>query len=243
MEMVSSQHCTGLATNKDSGGVIQYDFGILMESNTFVQTRALNSPPSILRAAVTKLKSNSSLHPHTIRQLWNNMLERFPDLNHTYPGYKADILYSSDYPHKDDYKDCKTCSTTHAVKRPKRKTPENPVVHHGLIGSANQVLKSASKRDELLKQQGIICFEMEAGGLMNDFPCLVIRGICGKFLLRSLKNRLINWRGDYCDSHKNKKWQPYAAGVAAAYAKELLQVMQPVAVADDRLAKDVMHEC
>lgn len=45
-------------------------------------------------------------------------------------------------------------------------------------------------------------------GLMDDFPCLVIRGIC-----------------DYSDSHKNKIWQPYAAAVAAIYAKDLLLVM------------------
>lgn len=49
---------------------------------------------------------------------------------------------------------------------------------------------------------------MEAAGLMNDFPCLVIRGIC-----------------DYADSHKNDKWQPYAAAVAAAYMKELLSII------------------
>ncbi|KAE8139545.1 hypothetical protein BDV38DRAFT_280898 [Aspergillus pseudotamarii] len=44
---------------------------------------------------------------------------------------------------------------------------------------------------------------MEAAGLMDNFPCLVIRGIC-----------------DYADSHKNKDWQEYAAATAAAYAKE-----------------------
>ena len=53
-----------------------------------------------------------------------------------------------------------------------------------------------------------MCFEMEAAGLMNDFSCLVIRGIC-----------------DYADSHKNKKWQPYAAAMAAACAKEILSVI------------------
>jgi hypothetical protein len=52
---------------------------------------------------------------------------------------------------------------------------------------------------------GILCFEMEAAGLMNNFQCLIIRGIC-----------------DYADSHKNKGWQPYAAATAAACAKELL---------------------
>ena len=55
---------------------------------------------------------------------------------------------------------------------------------------------------------GVLCVEMEAAGLMDDFPCLVIRGIC-----------------DYADSHKNKRWQPYAAATAAAYAKELLSTI------------------
>lgn len=50
--------------------------------------------------------------------------------------------------------------------------------------------------------------EMEAAGLMNDFPCLVIRGIC-----------------DYADAHKNKEWQGYAAMAVAAYAKELVLVV------------------
>src|SRR5690606_35253332 len=45
---------------------------------------------------------------------------------------------------------------------------------------------------------------MEAAGLQN-FPSLIIRGIC-----------------DYADSHKNKRWQQYAALTPAAYAKELM---------------------
>jgi nucleoside phosphorylase len=52
---------------------------------------------------------------------------------------------------------------------------------------------------------------------MNSFPCLVIRGIC-----------------DYADSHKNKKWQGYAAATAAACAKELLSVIPAAEVAATR---------
>jgi hypothetical protein len=52
-------------------------------------------------------------------------------------------------------------------------------------------------------------------GLMDDFPCLVVRGIC-----------------DYADSHKNKIWQPYAAAAAGAYTKELLFVIPGQAVTD-----------
>ena len=46
---------------------------------------------------------------------------------------------------------------------------------------------------------------MEAFGLMNNFPCLIIRGI-----------------SDYADGRRDDKWQPYAALTAAAYGKELL---------------------
>ena len=68
-------------------------------------------------------------------------------------------------------------------------------------------MRDGVTREKLRKELGVgfVCFEMEAAGLMNDFPCLVIRGIC-----------------DYSDSHKNKRWQRYAAATAAAYAKELL---------------------
>jgi nucleoside phosphorylase len=69
-------------------------------------------------------------------------------------------------------------------------------------------MRHALTRDRLRKEKGILCFEMEAAGLMDNLPCLVIRGIC-----------------DYADSHKNKKWQPYAAVTAAAYAKEILSVI------------------
>jgi nucleoside phosphorylase len=66
-------------------------------------------------------------------------------------------------------------------------------------------MKDASIRDKLAAEKDVLCFEMEAAGLMNHFPCLVIRGIC-----------------DYSDSHKSKEWQGYAAIAAAAYAKDLL---------------------
>lgn len=66
-------------------------------------------------------------------------------------------------------------------------------------------MKDSETRDCLARELGIICFEMEAAGLMNQLPTLVIRGIC-----------------DYSDSHKQKAWQGYAALTAAAYAKLLL---------------------
>ncbi|KAK0714895.1 hypothetical protein B0H67DRAFT_600680 [Lasiosphaeris hirsuta] len=66
-------------------------------------------------------------------------------------------------------------------------------------------MKDAPVRDKLAADMGILYFEMEAAGLMNHFPCPVVRGIC-----------------DYSDTHKNKEWQGYAAMMAAAYAKDIV---------------------
>ncbi|KAJ6088656.1 hypothetical protein N7486_009917 [Penicillium sp. IBT 16267x] len=92
------------------------------------------------------------------------------------------------------------------LRRERAQNEDNPAIHYGLVASANQLMKDALIRDRLAAGKDVLCFEVEAAGLMNTFPCLVIRGIC-----------------DYSDSHKNKEWQGYAAMVAAAYAKDLLQ--------------------
>jgi nucleoside phosphorylase len=84
-------------------------------------------------------------------------------------------------------------------------------------------MKDALIRDKLSAEKGVLCFEMEAAGLMNHFPCLVIRGIC-----------------DYSDTHKNKKWQGYAAMAAAAYAKDLLCRMARNKVEAENKISDIL---
>jgi nucleoside phosphorylase len=66
---------------------------------------------------------------------------------------------------------------------------------------------------------------MEAAGLMNDFPCIIVRGIC-----------------DYADSHKNNVWQEYAAATAAAFAKELLSIIKPAEVNAIKHATEVISK-
>ena len=86
-------------------------------------------------------------------------------------------------------------------------------------------MRDGKTRDEINKEfGGVLYFEMEVAGLMNNFPCLVVRGIC-----------------DYADSHKNKKWQPYAAVTAAARAKELLLVIPPVDVTKIRTVEETIR--
>ena len=112
------------------------------------------------------------------------------------------------------------------IQRPQRPVdPESPVVHYGVIASADQLMKDAVARDRLSQQHGVLCFEMEAAGLSNDFPCVVIRGIC-----------------DYSDSHRNDEWQGYAAATAAAFAKELLQILPNSAVVESRCVVDALSD-
>ncbi|KAF9761861.1 hypothetical protein IL306_003650 [Fusarium sp. DS 682] len=97
-----------------------------------------------------------------------------------------------------------------AVSRPRRPDTRRTRVWYGPIGSGEKLMRDATRRDELRDQYGIIGLEMEAAGTMNTIPVGVIRGVC-----------------DYADSHKNKEWQPYAAAMAAAYAKAVLDTIQP----------------
>jgi nucleoside phosphorylase len=189
--------------NMRHGGVVQYDLGKATQSD-FVQTGFLNAPPTILLNALTKLKANSYIGRSGL-SAYLPLLCHLPEFTRENAG--PDILFQSNYNHTGG-PTCERCSNYAIVKRTSRGSPR-VVVHYGTIASGNQVMKDGLTRDKIsLKFGGVLCFEMEAAGLMNNFPCLVIRGIC-----------------DYADSHKNKKWQPYAAAVAAAVAKEILSVI------------------
>jgi nucleoside phosphorylase len=191
------------------GGVVQYDSGKSTPSG-FVRTGSLNTPPTILLNALAKLRANHLRHR-------NDLSEYLCALNHL-PEFKRsnagpDILFGSTYNHVGG-STCEACSKDRLLKRTVRESQEI-VVHFGTIASGNQVIRDGVTRDCLSSELGgVLCFEMEAAGLMNYFPCLVIRGIC-----------------DYADSHKNKRWQPYAAATAAVCAKELLSLIPAAEVA------------
>ncbi|KAJ5101583.1 Pfs NACHT and Ankyrin domain protein [Penicillium alfredii] len=124
---------------------------------------------------------------------------------YAHQGFDHDRLFKALCDHVPGL-DCRGCDTAGEVQRDPRDTTD-PDIHYGTIVSGNTLVKDAAARDRIVADLGedCICFELEAVGLMNHFPCLVIRGIC-----------------DYADSHKNDRWQRYASATAAAYAKELL---------------------
>jgi nucleoside phosphorylase len=195
---------------KGYGGVIQYDYGKAVHGG-LERTGTLNQPPRLILTALAALEANHLAGKGQISELLSEMTSKLgQNASNFMLQDQEDRLYLADYQHITHITTCELCDRSKIIPRPLRKIPE-PVVHYGLIASGNQVVKDSHFRDHLGHELGVYCVEMEAAGLMNDFPCLVIRGIC-----------------DYADSHKNKEWQGYAAAVAAAYAKELLLIIPTI---------------
>jgi nucleoside phosphorylase len=179
-----------------AGGVIQYDMGKEQEDG-FLRTGSLTHPPTLLLTTIQTLRTERTLG-REITEVVNGVFAEEDDDEWRFPINEPDVLFEDGY-------------ISNGSGRQKERTPrpsKNPRCFYGNIGSGNTVIKTSEERRRLAKDGNLICFEMEAAGLMNFFKCIVIRGIC-----------------DYADAHKHKKWQPYAASVAAAYAKKLLSII------------------
>ncbi|KAF9766270.1 hypothetical protein IL306_001345 [Fusarium sp. DS 682] len=193
-----------------TGGVVQYDLGKAKVEGVWEQKGSLNKPPAVLLNALTSLQARHEMMPSKIPDLlqamWNanNRFMTKGKRNYTYPGAQNDRLYKSEYNHVGGLT-CAECDPKWELERDERESTD-PEIHYGIIASGNSPIEDAATRDKLLDKHQFLCVEMEAAGLMDRFPCLVIRGIC-----------------DYADSHKNDRWQRYAAATAAAFAVELLE--------------------
>ncbi|KAJ6133715.1 hypothetical protein N7523_000037 [Penicillium sp. IBT 18751x] len=205
--------------------VIQYDLGKALRGSQFQRILMLNRPPKVLLTALTTLQAYHLTEDSRVLEYMSNIQGKLsPRKAKTFARpTQEDCLFQVEYDHvlSDT---CINCDRSRLSPRHSR-DHEEPAVHYGLIGSANQVVKDARLRDQLAQDLGVYCLEMEAAGLMNDFPCLVIRGIC-----------------DYADSNKNKEWQGYAAAVTAAYAKELLLMVPIDQITSTPMARDALAE-
>ncbi|KAI7970530.1 hypothetical protein EIK77_002767 [Talaromyces pinophilus] len=200
-------------------GVIQYDFGRKTHAGLH-PTGNLNKPSEILLKTASQLRKDQILGKRSIIQIIYSALEKSKGTRNEFSRPTGDFLFNATYQHQDGAHDCSTCDRTQIVTGPPQVIDE-PGFHYGLIASANQVMKDAETRDQIANPQNILCFEMEAAGLMDVLPYLVIRGI-----------------SDYSDSHKQKEWQGYAALTAAAYAKQLLSVLRTQCLS---FSSQVMH--
>ncbi|KAL2867561.1 ankyrin repeat-containing domain protein [Aspergillus lucknowensis] len=210
------------------GGVVQWDFGKTEQDHGFRRIGSLDSPPTVLKTALSTLKVRHEMEGSRIPAFLHEVEKKWPRLVPKYTRREGlnDVVFPANCEHleatstpvpqrqeNDDYRECLGCDRDRAIRRELRDIQ----VHYGLIASGNQVVKDGAFRDQINARLGgrVLCFEMEAAGLMNEFRCVVVRGIC-----------------DYADSHKNKRWQEYAATVAAAMAKEILLTV-PVREVDE----------
>ena len=179
-------------------GVLQYDNIKRTPSHNDIRD---NSPkPAVALIAAAKALESGFILGHRPWEAHLRKAEHLPEFQR--PASKTDVLYDA----QDQSK---------RVRHPKdpwrAQYPTSPRIHLAAIGSANTLLKDATLRNQLRDEYGIRAIEMEGSGtadaswiLERDY--LVIRGIC-----------------DYCDTHKNDDWQHYAALVAAAYARALIE--------------------
>jgi nucleoside phosphorylase len=192
------------------GGVVQYDFGKSLSEGRFEQTGALNSPPREILSTLAAIRANHLVNGARLPDYLTYLEASQSNPHLKYPGAENDLLFEADYDHASG-SDCTSCDKAREIIRKPRKD-SGPVIHYGTVASANQLMRDSKKRDSYNKDYDgrILCFEMEAAGLMNSTPCLVIRGI-----------------SDYADSHKREDhaWHGYAAAAAAAFAKEFINTI------------------
>jgi nucleoside phosphorylase len=187
------------------GGVAQYDYGKALSGGEYQRNGMLSRPPQTLLTALSKLQANNLTNGSRVTDLIAEAQQKHPRQASSFARPAQDVLYVPDYHHVETRSEtCAACDPTKVMLRVSR-DPDDPLVHYGLIASVNQLVRDSQVRDRLGRDSGAYCVETEAAGLMNAYPCVVVRGIC-----------------DYADSHRNGDWQGYASVAAAAYAKVLL---------------------
>ncbi|KAK4246724.1 hypothetical protein C7999DRAFT_41879 [Corynascus novoguineensis] len=97
-----------------------------------------------------------------------------PKLAAAYPGATQDKLFEATYRHVRDGMSCEECACNGRLVPRARLDQGNgqPIVHFGLIGSGDTVMKSAKHRDDIARKAGVIGFEMESAGVWDAFPCV-----------------------------------------------------------------------
>lgn len=190
----------------DNAALIAYDLGKETSDNGFQPLRhghILAQTKKIILSAIKNIKLKAPDNTEMLLPYY----EQLKDKQHNQgsfadPGQENDVLFDID-----------DQGNEYQVSREPRPTSRRTRVWYGPIGSGDKLMKNARKRNELRDRHNMIGLEMEAAGTMYCIPVGVIRGVC-----------------DYGDEHKNKQWQPYAAAMAASYAKVLLAKIPPKVV-------------
>lgn len=229
-----------------SKSIVQYDLGRKYPSHfqpKDIIEDTLGRPSKEVRSLVATFQTihGRSALQRRASQILEQVQRRSTDEGHQTlyrrPAATEDRLFESDYLHRHRNSsqcgcnesnacgnaqaascDVLGCDRSHLVSRSSLETQESPEqaevgtarreirVLVGRVGSADIVLKAGLERDRIAREHNLIAFEMEGAGLWDEIPCIVIKAVC-----------------DYADSHKNKKWQHFAAATAASTTKALLE--------------------
>ncbi|RYP80050.1 hypothetical protein DL770_006409 [Monosporascus sp. CRB-9-2] len=189
----------------ESAGLFAYDLGKATGKDGFQPLRfghVLATTETVVRSVIGSIKLSAPSDAEIFLPHYENMKNR-EHATGTFvdPGQHRDKLYEVD-----------DRGEQREVERQRRPDSKRTRVWYGPIGSGEKLMRNSRQRNELRDRYNIIGLEMEAAGTMNRIPVGVIRGVC-----------------DYGDEHKNKDWQPYAAAMAAAYAKAILSEISPEA--------------
>ncbi|KAF4412182.1 Aminodeoxyfutalosine nucleosidase [Colletotrichum fructicola] len=233
-----------------SENVVQYDYGRQYPSKFAHKTTVsdtLGMPVKEIRSFLAHLKTDFGLSelrdqiPNMMEQIQRKAVANGHWSKYLRPGSHTDVLFRANYLHRHQHKrDCSCgketicdeainascadlqCDPAYYVLRRRlssrieeksdrqatsdtSKSP--PEVFLGTVGSGDTVMKSGEHRDMMAQQHGIIAFEMEGAGVWDEIPCIIVKSVC-----------------DYADSHKNKKWQGFAAMAAASATKAVLNM-------------------
>ncbi|GFF84777.1 hypothetical protein IFM47457_06586 [Aspergillus lentulus] len=187
-----------------SHGVVQYDLGTRLP-NGFVRKDTLTSnlgrPSQKIRSIIAMMEAS---HKLLMPELLFHLAKTQEAQEILYPGSQKDILFRSTYEHSPTNCQCFfDVSKIEDSVISRRRTPDVhtpcPNLHFGFVASGDMVIKSATYRDQVSEDEGVIGFEMELAGIWDSLPL-----------------------ADYADSHKNKEWQRFAAASSAACLRSLL---------------------
>jgi nucleoside phosphorylase len=191
---------------KASSGIIHYDLGKDTDAGFLTNGRQAETP-AIVRSAIGNIqltKKKPYKDGHEFARIMDAFLQADEDGKFQRPSQDTDQLFTTS---------ADLVAPPTPISRKPRDESERTRVWYGNIGSGNLMMRNARRPDELRDKYDLIGLEMEAAGVMNTLPTGVIRGVC-----------------DYGDGQKNKEWQPYAAAVAAVYAKGILLTINPKVV-------------
>jgi ankyrin repeat protein/nucleoside phosphorylase len=217
--------------------VIEYDFGREYENGfkrrTNVESMLPHAPTEVTNFVNQFVRGRGQAFKRILRKTNADLadcsgFEVGEKGYHEHPGPDKDDVYDLGYRHKhQDPGKCAQCSQCtewyHEVCKEALSAgcqelgcmPHhcNPVrdtkIHFGRYASGNAVMKSGHRRDLLIREEGVIGFEMEGTGAWEVFETIVVKGVV-----------------DYADSHENKHWRGYPAARAALCAAAMIEEIE-----------------